>query len=212
MRSFIGRAAFIALSCALAGGVAVGCSSSTNEQGKGVSSETVGSVGLNLEIADGINVDTVHYEVTQGGTLVIDGDIPVADPGATISVLIGGLPPGLYNIALTATSTDGEVSCLGDTDFTILANQTITAHVDLECSAEDDNGEVRVDATVTECTLNVIENYTAAPLVTSTGGSIELYASALDIDGVQPDFLWSATGGTMTNPTSATDAVFNCNG
>jgi cysteine-rich repeat protein len=210
MKSFIGRAALVALSCALSGGMMVGCSSGDNEPSS-ISGESAGKVGLNLEIADGINVDTVHWVVTQGGVTVLEGDIPVSDPGATISLLVGGLPPGDYNIALTATSTDGEVTCLGDADFTVLANQTVAAHVDLECSSTDDDGEVRVDASVTECTLNVIETYTAAPLVTSTGGSIELTSTALDVDGLQPDFLWSSTGGSITSPTSP-DAVFNCDG
>jgi len=211
MTLFKSKAAIIALGCAVVAGIAVGCSGGSTPKDP-VHSENVGGIGLNLELAEGITVDTVHYVITQGTATVLEGDIAVADAAATVSVLVGGLAPGSYEIALSATSTNGEVTCAGSAPFTISTNTTTSVTVDLQCTNEDEDGVLIANGQISSCTLDVIQYYTAAPLQTSTNGSIALTSAADDVDGVQPDFSWTTTGlSTITNGTSPT-ATFNCNG
>lgn len=214
MRSFKAKAALMALSCALASSaIVVGCSSDSRSpsQKTAQGDENVGGIGLNLELAEGITVDTVHYVVTQGGVTVIEGDISVADAAATVSVLVGGLAPGSYEISLSATSTDGEVSCAGSAPFTISTGTTTNVTVDLTCDNEVTDGAVIAEGSISECNLDVIDYYTAAPLVTSTSGSIALTSQAQDVDGAQPDYAWTSTGGTIV-PAPGGEAILNCNG
>jgi len=214
------KVALLALTCAAASGIVFGCSSDPTNGPKPASTagEDAGGIGLNLELADGVVVNTVHYVVetaapTPGAPqLVIQGDINVADSAATISVLIGGLAPGNYTITLSADSVNGEVHCGGSAPFTITTGTTTAVSVDLTCSNEDEDGVVVVDGDISSCTLDVIEYYTAAPLQTSTNGTIALTSSAIDVSGQQPDYMWTTTGSsTITNPASP-NATFNCNG
>src|SRR5690349_11833271 len=93
-------AASIALLLALgAGAQLTGCASEADES---PSADSVGSLGVRLEVAPGITLLEVSYSITGNG-FTKTGSIDVGD-SPTITGTIGGIPAGSgYTIALSAT-------------------------------------------------------------------------------------------------------------
>lgn len=193
------------------GALAVNCSHNNNPS----SSSDLGSVGLAISLPGGATVSSVHYSVkNSSGTEVRFGDIATTDPGATVSVVIGGVPAGMgYTAILTATASDG-TSCAGTSlPFTVTANMSTTVNVLLLCRGVVTNGTVAVNGTIDNCPS--ITSYVVSPLAVAPGGSINVNAAATDLDTSDVvTFKWTASAGTATAGTfdSATSAmtVFHC--
>jgi cysteine-rich repeat protein len=199
----------------VAGTAVVGCSSDSKENGK---SGTEGEIGLKFDVAPGVVVNVVTYTITGNGQPTRTGTINVSDPAATVSALIGGLPPspasspGDYTIALNATSLDTVVSCVGSATFDVIAGAQTDVNIDMQCSAGETRGEVEVNGTFNLCPT--LTSWIAAPLTVSTSGEVAVSAAASDTttDGMTPDtltFAWTATGGSFDAPGSAS-TNFNC--
>ena len=76
MRSFIAKASLLAFTCALASAAMVGgCSSVDRPQPSKGGEETTGNVGLNLEVAPGIDINTVQFNRASNGEHVYSVDI-----------------------------------------------------------------------------------------------------------------------------------------
>jgi hypothetical protein len=180
--------------------VAVGACSST--QPGGSSSEVpanAGTIGLELTVG-GATVNTIHYEIV--GPTNKSGDIDVSS-STTISAFVGGLAAGSgYNITLTAVSTDGTMSCLGQATFTVVSNTTVGVPVILACKKGRNWGSVDIGGVIDFCpTVNLSAN----PLSVVVGSNIALTATATSGDGGAPTFKYTSTaGGAFAN-----DAVAN---
>ena len=96
--------------------VFAGCTSDST------STESSGSLNLSLELAEGITINEVDWEITGGDMAPMSDTIDTSAPGSTASVEVFGLPPGDgYTVTLTATDESGEVRFGGDADFAIEA-------------------------------------------------------------------------------------------
>lgn len=168
----------------------------------------VGTIDMSLTISPGVEVDLVTYEITGNGITPITGDIPVDAFGSTISAQIGGIPAGMgYLITLMATSVDGATQCVGSSTFDVVANDIANVTVSLLCGGADDFGSVIVNGEINLCP--VISSYAVAPLQTSVGNSILLHGQGTDADSASVELMWSATGGTIADPT-ANDTTYTC--
>jgi len=206
MRSVLVKATVLSVALALASAALVSCSS--NDKNTVAQREDLGSAGLNLQIAPGIDVSVVTYTISGNGITPITGSIPVTDPAANVSVLVGGLPAGSgYSITLDATSTDGQTDCAGTAGFSVIAGQTTNVSVDLICDTAQGRGAVNAQGNVDNCPE--ITYYVAAPLQVSVGGQIVLNAAAVDADSGALTFAWTSTLGSFTAPGSAA-TNFNC--
>ena len=193
------------------GALAVNCSHNNSPS----SNSDLGSVGLAISLPGGATVSTVHYSVrNSSGTEVRFGDIATTDPGATVSVVIGGVPAGTgYTVILTATASDGS-SCAGTSlPFAVTANMSTTVNVLLLCRGVVTNGTVSVNGAIDNCPS--ITSYVVSPLAVAPGGSINVNAAAADLDSSDVvTFRWTASAGTATAGTfdTATSAmtVFHC--
>jgi secreted PhoX family phosphatase len=187
----------------LLGTLAVGCSSDTQSP----SGET-GSLSLQLELGNGATVNTVEWVITRGGMDPMNGTIDTGAPGATASIEVFGLEPGDgYRITMTAQATDEETRCTGDTDFSVTAGQATEIMVILSCKTPPRLGAVRANGKFNICTE--LAKMIVSPLETSVGGTIDLSAIGEDAEGDDFEYLWTAEGGTVADP-SAADTTFTC--
>ena len=169
---------------------------------------TTGDLSLELELSDGTQIDEVSYSVTGNGIEPITGSINTSSPGSTASVEIYGIPQGMgYVIDMTATSTDGETTCSGTAFFNVFVQQVTEVAVMLHCKPPQDLGGVRVNGKFNFCTELI--KVVVAPLQTSVGHQIDVYAIAADLEGDDIEYRWTGTGGSFADP-SAPQTTYTC--
>ncbi|MBW2685446.1 MAG: hypothetical protein JRE19_05945, partial [Deltaproteobacteria bacterium] len=160
-----------------------------------------GDLTIQLELTDGTQIDEVSYAVSGNGMEPMVGTINTSSPGSTASFEMYGIPAGEgYTIMMTATSVDGETSCSGSAQFDVAVGVVTEVAVMLNCKPGEEFGGVRVNGKFNYCTdlLKVV----VAPLQTSVGNQIDVYARAADIEDDPIEYLWTGTGGSFANPTS----------
>jgi arylsulfatase B len=184
------------LALATTAGLLEGCSS---EPLRGGGEEHPGSLGLALEVAPGVTLNSVAYTIT-GNDFSKTGTIDIGH-SPTISGTIGGIPSGNgYTITLAATSAEDGTVFTGSAKFNVTAGETASVTVHLKGSGKTGNGSVTVNGT-----LNVgpvIDELTLTPLTVFVGGTVTLSAVAHDPDqGPSPlSYYWATTGGVIDNP------------
>lgn len=170
-----------------------GCSS---EPLGGGGVERVGTLGVHLEAAPGVTLNSVTYTISGNG-FSKTGAIDTSGSPA-ISGTIGGIPAGNgYTITLTAVSAEQGTSFTGSSTFNVSAGGATAVTIHLRGSGTTGNGSVSVNGT-----LNVgpvIDELTVTPLTVFVGSSITLRAVARDGDeGPSPlSYYWSSTGGIV---------------
>lgn len=183
---------------------AASCSTNSGESG----AAATGSATLSLEVVDGIEFDTVEYEITGGEMEPMGGSIDTSAPGATASVEVFGIAPGDgYTVTMTATSTDGETSCEGSEDFAVEAGVATDVMVILNCKRPPTFGALRANGKFNICTQ--LTKAIVAPLATSVGASIDVSAEAVDAEGDDIEYQWTATAGSFADPTAAV-TTYSC--
>jgi hypothetical protein len=168
----------------------------------------VGEIGLNLQLAPRVTLDSVSWTVSNAGTgFSRSGTVNVRSSNG-LTFQIGGLPTGGgYLITLSATSVDGSLSCLGSASFDVVAGTVSPVSVELDCvGARADAGSVVITGTAQVCAN--IDALDVAPLETSVNGNIALAATA-SAGAVTPTFAWSASAGSFDNAASKTP-TFTC--
>jgi len=188
--------------------VAIGLASTLACSGESDSSTgSGGKIGVDLQLAPGVTVDTVSWSITNGTTFSQSGTVNVQSSN-TISFLVGGIPSGPgYTLTLTATTVDGTLTCLGSAPFSVISGATTAVSVNLACSpAEADAGSIIVSGSTSVCAN--INSLSASPLETSVNGTVALAAVA-SAGSVPPSYAWTSTAGAFDNPVSATP-VFTC--
>jgi hypothetical protein len=207
IRSAASRALLLTAAMLAIGGIGgVSCSGkkSTHE------AHTTGAVDLALMTSPGVTINTVSYTITGNGITPITGSIDVSAPGATVSLLISGIPVGTnYKIDLAATSTDGKTTCGGSANFDITAGGVTSVNVALQCRGPSVTGSVAVTGTINNCP--VLTSYVVAPLTTEVGGAIKVNATASDLDaGSTLTYAWSTNGGGSFDTPAQAAATFTC--
>lgn len=208
----LGQASLVFLLALGASAFSPACSSEPLDHG---GAEQIGSLGLNLNVAPGVTLNTVTYAITGNG-FEKTGSIDTSG-APTISGTIGGIPAGNgYTIKLTATSADGGTSFTGSATFNVTAGGTTSVTIHLLGTGSTGNGNVNVNGTFN--IAPVVDELTATPLNVYVGSSIKLSGVGRDADdGPAPlTYYWSTTGGVIDDPlapnatlTSATPGTFS---
>src|SRR6516164_9536002 len=164
------RARFV-LAALLASGAAnlTGCGT----EGAPASNADVGSVGLALQVAPGITINTISY--TLNGPSTKTGSINVAN-STTVSTVIGAVPAGTgYTVSLSGIATVG-----------------------IECHIARTTGSVLVNGTINVCP--VIDAVSANPPV---GNTIAIVSAAEDVDHAPAliSYQWTTSSGTLSSAT-----------
>jgi predicted phosphodiesterase len=207
MKLAIGRAVVAAI--VLAGAATYGCSSDPADSSGAERAESSGSIGLALEVSDDITLNSVSYSIAGPAAYSKSGTINLKD-SSTLSLFIDGIPAGAgYNIALSASGSDGQSSCTGNADFVVTAGSLSNVSVKLQCKLAPRKGSIMVNGTLNVCP--VVESLEANPAEVAVGGSIELSALGSDADSGPSalSYAWSATSGTLLNA-GTPKATFTC--
>ncbi|MCL2448398.1 MAG: hypothetical protein FWD17_05575, partial [Polyangiaceae bacterium] len=200
------------LSATACAAVAGGCSSGTSTRsGTGApvgEGARTGTIGLALQ-AGGVTFNTVSYTIANTNGFSKSGAIDVSS-ATQIAATIGGLPAGDgYTISLSAASVDGSEQCLGSAPFAVTVGTTTAVTVHLACRQPATTGSVTVNGTLNLCPN--VDSLSATPNQANVGSSVSIAAVASDPDN-GPSALtygWTASSGTVADPTSAS-TTFTC--
>jgi phospholipase C len=207
----------ILLGAASASAMVGGCSSSgaTGEPGGPATgsgskpgASDIGSIGLDLQVVDGLTLNTLSYTIT-GGAFTKMGAINVSN-STTVSAVIGGIPFGTgYLISISGTSVEGSAMCAGSATFSITSAGTTVVNISISCGTQPGTGNIAVNGSINVCPT--ITALSANPAEVTTGSPLALSATASDPDnGPSPLALsWTTTSGVLSNPSSATP-TFTC--
>jgi phospholipase C len=190
----------------------VGSSPSTGSTGdRGPSGDGLGTIGMQLTVPGGEVLNVINWTLTGpngASTIVQTGSVNVAN-SQTTSFLVGGIPAGAgYGIALSGTSTDGNITCSGSAMFSVAARATTNVSVALQCSATaSEAGAAQVTATTYGCAA--WNSVSATPAEVTVGNSVTVSASAIAPNPSALTFAWSAPSGSFDAPASAS-SHFTC--
>jgi hypothetical protein len=209
----------LALVAAAAMGSVVGCSSSLDKQSAAHKDQgPTGTVGLSLQPVAGITVNTVHYIVSQGATVVTQGDLPTPGTASTFSFGLP-LPVGTgYTISLSGSAVESATTtCVGSFGpFNVTANTSLQLKMVLTCT-DASTGSINGGVTVqTDSCPHLIVDYVVATPSTANapGGTIAALGSAHDTDGKPITYAWTI-GDTSVGafaPANANNSTFTCAG
>jgi phospholipase C len=209
----VGAAAITAVSvsevgCSSGGGALDTTSPGTSTPSEGTfppSTSATGTVGMQLTLPAGEQVNTVSWTITGpsvASTVVQSGTVNVAN-SQSISFEVGGIPAGTgYSIALSAVTSDGTATCSGSTTFAIAARTTTNVSVQLQCAtAPSEAGSALVTGNTFNCaTWNSV---TASPSSVLVNTSLAVSASALAPNPSAITYSWTASAGTFANANAA---------
>ncbi len=174
------------------------------------SSAVTGSVGMDLTLSGGEQVDSIRWTITgpNGGTTVVQS-ASVEVQALSIRFLVGGIPTGAnYRVALSGTSTDDSVSCFGTAQFNVSPHATTLVAVQLPCIR---TGMGNTGTTVNGASFNCAawSSVTASPLETKVGSSVTIAATASGPVSSDLTYAWSSSTGTFA-PANAATSSFTC--
>ena len=209
MKTFLGSAMFLAFTALAAATASFGCSGAApSEPPASSGTEQTGTVGLAVEVAPGVVINTLAWKIANSTTSFSESGTANLQFGNTVSFQVGGIPTGAgYTATLTATTADGSLTCAGSAAFAVSSNAVASVHVTLYCSgATADAGSAAFSATTQVCAN--IDALSASPTEATVGSAVALSASA-SAGSIAPTYAWSASAGTFSDPTSASP-VFTC--
>jgi hypothetical protein len=182
----------------------IACSGAMPEDGAGDASR--GDVGVELQLAPGVTLNTVSWTVTNAASgFTRSGSVNVKSSNS-IRFRVGGLPAGSgYSLELSGTSVDGSLTCSGSATFTVALGAPIRVDVTLACSRPPRNGSIEVSGTTQICAT--IDSLDVSSLEAGLGAPVALSVSASG--ATAPTFAWTASAGTFNDPASASP-TFTC--
>jgi len=191
----------ISMVVAMSMSTSIGCTGDMME-------DDMGSVGLALQLAPGVTVNTINWTINNSITGFTRSSSFSVRFSNIVSFLAGAIPQATgYTIALNAVSVDGSFTCTGAAGFAITAGTSTPVNLTLNCStASAGQGTVVVNGTTQICAN--LDSLSAAPLETAVNTTISLAATA-SVGSLTPTFAWTATAGTFSDAASATP-VFTC--
>jgi hypothetical protein len=198
------KTAFLMLALGSTAAFAVSACGADSSESDGVP----GTVGLELTLPNGADLDTVSYSVSGPNSFTRTGTVDVTN-STTVSVQLTLPAGGPYTITLTGTTVDGATTCAGSGSFSVTAGQTTNVTVNLSCVEPQATGSVLVNGSINICP--VIDGIQASPAEVNVTKTLSLSAAAHDSDGAPSalTYAWTASSGTLSSATAASP-TFTC--
>lgn len=192
------------LGITLASALALDCAPPPSSPGD----SDVGTVGFELQVAPGVTINTISWNVANAGTGFSQSGTVNVQNSNTIRFQLGGVPAAAgYTITLNATSVGGAFTCSGSQTFAVAPGMTTSVSLTLTCQANGNgSGTVVVSGSTAVCAT--ITGLSALPLETTVNSPIALSATAI-AGTLTPTFAWTATAGAFDNAASA-NPTFTC--
>jgi hypothetical protein len=168
----------------------------------------VGNLGLQLQLAPGVALNTIEYEISGPG-LTLTGSLDVPGNGTTFNATISEIPAGNgLTIKLRSVAAgDAGLACAGQATFNVTAGQTTQVDVVLSCDGLDLSGSASINGSFNICPS--VTATTLSPTVQAVGGVINVSLSARDVDNApEPlSYAWATNTGTLSNATTTTPSL-----
>jgi hypothetical protein len=181
----------------------IACSGSGNPSSASDPAADVGVVGMKLTFPGGETLSTATWSITgpNGASTVVQSGTLNLQNSQVLSFSVGGIPAGSgYTVTVTATSTDGAVTCAGSASFAVTAHATTNVTLLLQCAAgAPDAGSVAINGMPYFCAA--ASGASATPSETAIGTSVGLTGSGVGPNGAAITYAWSAPSGTFSSPT-----------
>jgi uncharacterized protein YjiK len=201
-----------------AAAAAVGCSSGGTSDSQGPSPigaandrDDLGSVGMQLTLPGGQQVNTVSWTITgpNGASTVAQSGLINVQNSLTVSFTVGNIPAGNgYTITVSGSSADGSVSCLGSAGFDVATHATTNVSFGLQCSAAGpEAGTLIVNGSAYSCAT--VTALSALPAETTVGHSVAVSGAATGPNPTGLTYAWSAPSGSLDTPAAA-QANYTC--
>ncbi|HEY0482651.1 MAG TPA: alkaline phosphatase family protein, partial [Kofleriaceae bacterium] len=181
-----------------------GCATDPNEAAQ---PQDTGEVGFELQLAQGVQLESVGYTIAGPMGFSRKGVIDVRN-SSTVSAVISGLPFGAgYQVMLRGTTSDGLGVCAGSAGFEVARAATRSVPVHLTCDLQPATGSIVINGTLNVCPR--IDGIDASPAEVAVGGSIALAATVVDVDHVPSPlaFRWTTTAGSLTGDATASPSL-----
>jgi hypothetical protein len=169
----------------------VACGQSPSNGSSGPS----GAVGYGLQLSPGTTVSEAVYTISGPNGFFSAGSVAVGD-SADLPVPVGQLPIGIgYELNLTATASDGQTICQGNSAFDVTDGNPTIVLVHLVCAVP--SGDAAVTATFNICPM--IDSLGASPTDVRIGGTVAVTSAAHDSDlGPSPlSYKWTINGAPL---------------
>ena len=172
--------------------------------------EDTGTIGLSVVVGPNATLYSATYTLTGPNAYSRSVMVSIGDTNR-LATLIGSIPPGDgYVVSVSGVANDGVSMCTGMSDpFSVAAGVTTNLTLKLMCREPSQTGSVQIDGVANFCP--VVDLVSASVSQADVGSTIGLSGSAHDANGPSTTlaYLWSATAGTIDNPSSA-NATFTC--
>jgi hypothetical protein len=185
------------------------CTHDADSADKSPTSGGAGNVRLGLAIANGIDLDSVHYTVKIPGYTALEGTLPVTD-GKTMLGTVSGVPAASdVTVLLDGKTSNGDgTTCHGEGTVAVQTGKTTSIFVVLQCRLADGT-PVTTGAIDISGRINVCPQVTSATAGAASESSFPLSAAATDLDQDDLSFAWSASAGSFDDAESAS-AKYTC--
>lgn len=197
------RAVLLGAACA-AGFAFASCA--VENAGAGEEDRKIGSLSMNLEVADGIDLDAVDYELSSSGHPVLRGTLPVQGNPPRVQGVIRGVPAGDVELDLHGIARNG-VLCEGKASGHVVRGRLALIAIVLHCLLRKHHGDLDVNGQFNVCPD--AELATCSPTRTSVGEPVALSAKGSDPDGDAVVISWRASSGTFSSATG-TSTQYTC--
>src|SRR6478735_3703044 len=175
-----------------------------------VDDDSVGSISLDLKLANGHTVDSAKYEITGPKGFKKKGTLDVSKSN-TIAGQIGGIPAGLgYSITVSAESVEASDQCKGSANFGVKAGKTAKVVVSMSCQEAPGTGSVLVNGVLNLCPT--IDGVGLSPAEVNVGSSLAVSALAHDSDAAPGalTYAWTASSGATLSSATIKDPSLLC--
>jgi cysteine-rich repeat protein len=161
----------------------------------------LGHVTITVQLTVGLPIEKVGYRIEgPGSDIALRGHI-MPDELARGTVAVRGIRVGKpWRVELSATSADGDISCMGSATFEVLPEQTTAVSTSPTCVSR--SGATAASVPNRRCPI--VQSYAVAPTQTAVGGSVELDVQTSSAARVAPlHHAWSGAGGTFADASAA---------
>lgn len=170
----------------------------------------VGAAQLALDLAPGVTLATVAYEIDDAFGHLKSGAVDVSQ-ATTLTGVIGKIPAGTgYTLTVTSTATDGTTTCAGTAMFAVTAGTTTPVPVHLTCHLQPRTGSIALGGRFNVCPR--IDGVSANPAEVRVGGVSHLGAIGVDPDGAPAplQYAWTVTAGGTLDAAAAPNPNLTC--